>query len=354
MDNITVLLTGAGAPGAPSIIQSLRLIKERKIKIVGVDMNRDSVGFSMVDKNYIVPSADSDEFIDSIIKVCDKESVNVIIPLVTKELHKFAKFKDRFLAMGIKVVVSNEEALKTANNKYLLMKKAEKIGVPVPKFRLVNTYELFREAVFELGYPKIPVCFKPPISNGLRGFRILRNDVDRLDVLLNQKPTNVITTFEEISPVLKKTDKFPELLVMEYLPGEEYSVDSIADEGKPIIAVPRLREKIKMGISFVGKVVYDKEIIDYSLLLLKGIGLHGNIGFQFKRDIQGVPKLIESNPRVQGTMILCTAAGVNMVYFGVKTALREKFEIPKVEWGTRMIRYWREEFYDPSGSPFAL
>ena len=85
MDNITVLLTGAGAPGAPSIIQSLRIVKERKIRIIGVDMNPDSVGFSMVDNHYIVPPAGSDEFIDSIIQICNKKHVDVIIPLVTRE-----------------------------------------------------------------------------------------------------------------------------------------------------------------------------------------------------------------------------------------------------------------------------
>jgi len=354
MDNITVLLTGAGAPGAPSIIQSLRIVKERKIRIIGVDMNPDSVGFSMVDNHHIVPLAGSDEFIDSIIQICNKKHVDVIIPLVTRELFQFAKYKYKFIKMGIRVIVSDESSLNIANNKYLLMKTAQTIGVPVPRFRLVKTFESFEKAVFDFGYPEVPVCFKPPISNGLRGFRVLRRDINRLDILVNQKPTNIITTFEDIAPILKYSQSFPQLLVMEYLPGEEYSVDALADEGKPIVAVPRLREKIKMGISFVGKTVKEEEIIKDSFLLIKGIGLHGNVGFQFKRDINGIPKLIESNPRMQGTMVLCTAAGINMVYLGVKLVLGEKFELPEIHWGVRMIRYWKEVFYDVSRSPFTL
>ncbi len=354
MGDITVLLTGAGAPGAPSIIQSLRIVKERKIKIIGVDMNPDSVGFSMVDNYYIVPPASSDKFIDSVIQICNKEHVDVIIPLVTRELFQFAKYKYKFRKMGISVIVSDESSLNIANNKYLLMAKAKKVGVPVPRFRLVETFESFEKAVFDFGYPDVPVCFKPPISNGLRGFRILRRDINRLDILINQKPINVITTLEDIIPILKYSQHFPQLLVMEYLPGEEYSVDALADKGKPIIAIPRLREKIKMGISFVGKTVKDEEIIKNSFLLIKEINLHGNIGFQFKKDVNGIPKLIESNPRMQGTMVLCTASGINMVYLGVKVALGEKFELPQVHWGVRMIRYWKEVFYDTSGSPFTL
>jgi len=54
MKPITVLITGAGAPGAPGIIKSLRLVKERKIKIIGVDMDKNAVGFTVVDKYYLV------------------------------------------------------------------------------------------------------------------------------------------------------------------------------------------------------------------------------------------------------------------------------------------------------------
>lgn len=59
MDNITVLITGAGAPGAPGIIKSLRMVTERDIRIIGVDMASESSGFAMVDKWYIGEKAES-------------------------------------------------------------------------------------------------------------------------------------------------------------------------------------------------------------------------------------------------------------------------------------------------------
>ena len=44
MENtVTVLMTGAGAPGAPGIIRCLRKNGERSIRIVGVDMNREDL-----------------------------------------------------------------------------------------------------------------------------------------------------------------------------------------------------------------------------------------------------------------------------------------------------------------------
>jgi carbamoyl-phosphate synthase large subunit len=44
-------------------------------------------------------------------------------------------------------------------------------------------------------------------------------------------------------------------------------------------------------------------------------------GFQFKLDSEGVPKILESNPRVQGTMVASTLAGFNMIYYAVQSAL---------------------------------
>jgi len=83
-------------------------------------------------------------------------------------------------------------------------------------------------------------------------------------------------------------------------------------------------------------------------------GLNGNIGLQFRRDENGVPKLIESNPRVQGTIVLCTASGYNMVYNSVKLALGESPMPFEPKWGTKMVRYWEEIFYDRDGESFVL
>ncbi len=147
-------------------------------------------------------------------------------------------------------------------------------------------------------------------------------------LLMNEKPNNIFIGFDEFLSICKGANTFPELIIMEYLPGEEYSVDVLADNGRFISAIPRSRDHIKMGISFVGTAVRDKEIIDYSERIVEGLKLNGNIGLQFKRDNNGIPKIIESNPRVQGTIVLCTAAGENMVYEAVKLSLGEKVSVP--------------------------
>ncbi len=70
--------------------------------------------------------------------------------------------------------------------------------------------------------------------------------------------------------------------------------------------------------------------------------LNGVVGFQFKKNEQGIPCIIESNPRLQGTVILSVAAGANLPCLAVKMALGQQIERPKVKWGVKMIRYWDE------------
>jgi len=344
MKKLTILITGIGAPGAPGIIKSLRLVKERKIKIIGVDMRKDAVGSVLVDEFKSIPSANSSRYFSSLLNVAKKFKVEVILPLNTAELLTLSKNKSIFEKEGIRISISSPESIEIANNKYLLMEKL-KNTIPLPRFYYVKSSSQFKKAVNKLGYPEKIVCFKPPISHGMRGFRILDSRLDRLGVLLNQKPTGIFTTFEEIFFVLKKSNPFPELLVMEFLPGVEYSVDALAQNGKSLIAIPRTRDYIKMGISFEGTLVANKEIVEYCKEISKKLNLNGNVGFQFKENEEGVPKLIECNPRLQGTVVINTFAGVNLVYLAVKLALDEKFEIPKkIKWGTKMIRYWEEVY----------
>lgn len=349
--DITVFITGAGAPGAPGIIKSLRKINERKVKIIGGDANPEiSVGIGLLDKAFKIPFAEASDFAEKVLNICISEKVDVIIPLVTRELMIFASNRQIFRKNGIYVSVSNPESLTTANNKYLLMKFCRESDIPTPDFRRVNSIDEFRIAAKELGYPDKKICFKPPVSNGLRGFRIIEDKQDRLFSLMNEKPNNVYIGFDEFISICKTGAVFPQLVVMEYLPGNEYSVDVLVDNGRFISAIPRSRDHIKMGISFVGTVTKDEEIIGYSRRIVEGLHLNGNIGLQFKRNINGIPMIIESNPRVQGTIVLCTAAGENMVYEAVKLGLGEKLSAPSINWGLKMIRYWDELFIDINGN----
>ena len=346
---LRILLTGAGAPGAWGIIGALRAGADRQIAIVGADMRRDAVGFARCDRVRVIPSAGSPDFWPRVRDALVAEQLHVILPLVTRELDVLAARRAQIEALGARAVVSEPEALALANDKGRTADALRGLGLVAPESRTVHSVDELCSAARDLGYPAVPVVVKPCRSNGSRGVRILDSTADRLRLLLEEKPSSLVSTLDEVAGVLDGADPFPPYVVMEYLPGEEYSVDCLGDGRRALVVVPRRRDQIRQGISFAGTVVQDEQIIAYSRSIVERLRLWGPIGLQVRRDAAGMAKLIEINPRLQGTTALSVAAGVNLPWLSVLLALGEPISIGPIRWGTRVIRYWGDTFWSADG-----
>jgi carbamoyl-phosphate synthase large subunit len=184
MKAVTVIITGAGAPGAPGVIKSLRGNGERSLRVIGVDASSDAVGFKLADAGYQIPLANAPGFIDKLLEIAVAEKADVILPLVTKELEMLSINKDKFQHEGVIVSVSDYQHLKIANNKGNLLGYMKDKGLPVPRFSILKSKETFVKAVKELGYPDESICFKPVRSSGSRGFRIIDAKINRYKLLL--------------------------------------------------------------------------------------------------------------------------------------------------------------------------
>ncbi|MEO2179807.1 MAG: ATP-dependent carboxylate-amine ligase, partial [Candidatus Poseidoniia archaeon] len=177
MKDLKILITAAGSPGSATNIRYLKSIEERKLILIGTDLNHDKIGKHWCDKFYTVPKGEDDNFIPRLLEIIKKEKPDVLLPQSSSEVIPLSKNKDVLEDAGVKVLISSEESVYKSENKAELYKFLEGGPVKIPKFRLVNTLADFLDAVKVLGYPNTPVCFKPPISKGTRGFRILRDDV---------------------------------------------------------------------------------------------------------------------------------------------------------------------------------
>jgi carbamoyl-phosphate synthase large subunit len=343
-DNIHVLMTGAGAPGAPGIIHCLK--QDPRIHLTVSDADENATGRRLHDDFILLPKADQPDFIPRLLHICRELSIDCILPLVTRELFAFAQHQKEFEAQGTRVLVSSDEAISIANNKSSCYVFLRGKGLDVPPFFVVKDVEQFIHAAFELGHPKKPFVFKPSISNGSRGVRIVSDGLDETELLFNRKPYQLEIDHSQALRILSARP-FPELLVSAYLPGDEYSVDCLANEGKAVLIAPRSRRKMINGISVQGEFVQDEAIIHYCREIIAAIGLHGNIGIQVKYGEDGKPYLLEINPRVQGTIVAALGAGVNLPLLAVKQAMGWEIspEEIQVRWGTQFARYWTEVFY---------
>lgn len=337
-------MTGAGAPGAPGIIKCLR--QDPAIRLSVADADANALGRHLQSSFFQIPQAGDSDFVTQILSLCKKEGIEVIMPLVTKELFPFSEQKTHFANAGIKVLVSSYEAICVANDKAACYRFLQERGIAVPKFFVAKTIEDFIHAAYELGHPHEPFCFKPCVGNGSRGFRIISDSMNESEQLFQQKPYTPYITYTHALKILS-SQPFPPLVVTEYLPGEEYSVDCLARHGEVVLAVPRLRQKTINGISVQGTFVRDDEIIAYCTRIISAIGLHGNIGIQVRIATDGRPLLLEINPRVQGTIVAALGAGVNLPLLAVRQELDLLIQPRElqVKWGTSFTRHWTEIFY---------
>lgn len=353
MSKITILITAASGEGFPSFGRYLKRLG-KEFRIVGVSSEKETAGFTFIDKGYFVSQPEDKNYINDLLAVCKKEKVRILIPSDPKELALIAGNKDKFEKAGALVLSSSLKSVLIAEDKEKFFTFCKREGIPVPDFIKVKSYKDFRKAVFQLGYPEKAVCFKPIISSGTRGFRVLSSKNDRLRNLLKDHPGGVMADFSEICSILKTADDFPEILMMEFLPGKEYTVDILANNGQAQIIISRTRDKVLLGGSFLGRTVEEKEIIKYSQKIVEGLNLNAIVGVQFIKDKKGAPKAIEVNPRIQGGTLLSVAAGADLVRLAIKNALGKSWKKPKIKWGTKLIRYFDEIYQDEKGKFFKI
>jgi carbamoyl-phosphate synthase large subunit len=301
-------------------------------------MKKDVIGKYWVSKFYQLPAPESERYIDRINSICKKESVDLIIPQTTRETATLSKSLSK---VDSKVMVSDASAIAKANNKYELMKVCRELKIPCPEFFLIKSIDELRKRADQLGYPGNPIVVKPPVSFGSRGFRVLKENTSwDAKRFLSEKPNSTEMSLDELSKILERGKDFPELLVTEFLPGSEYTVDVFSGE-KMSVAIPRLRKETVNGISFRTSLEYREDITNYSLKIAKNLGLRYAFGFQFKLDGNNVPRILECNPRVQGTMVASVFSGVNVIWMAVRESVGMTVKsIPKKPKKSEFYRFW--------------
>jgi carbamoyl-phosphate synthase large subunit len=339
---VTVLVTGGGAPGIAGTLYALRNNPDGvRVRVITCDMRDEVIGKYLADEFYLVPSGESPDFIETLLEIASRRNVDVILPQVNQELLPLAKNLPRFNAHGIAVAVAQRASIERANDKWAVLEAAKACGVPYPEGILTCSEIELVQAVKALGYPVRKVVVKPRLSNGLRGLRILSEELWDVTRFLKEKPGSLEIPLDELLAILRN-GCWPELIVQEFLPGAEYTVDVFRGR-YGAIAIPRLREEIRSGITFQARVELRADLERFSLQLAEELDLRYAFGFQFKLSEEGTPKLLECNPRVQGTMVTAVFAGCNVIWWAVKEALGDEV-IPNkparsVD-GMRLLRYW--------------
>lgn len=351
LKRVTVLITCAGGVISPSHIGSLRANPEgRPLRIVATDATVPCIGQHSADRFYQVPFGTSPDYIERLLDICKRESVDVIFPASHEESLAFAKNRELFEEAGAIIAVSRYPVLELACNKKLAYRKLKDAGLPCPEFYAVKTFAEFEDAASKLGIDNRKVVMKTLVSRGGRGTRVLTKE-STVGLLLNEKPGFLEQDYGVVCQMLRGLDDglFPELVLMEYLPGTIVSVDFLAKGGRALIVVPKIRVFGNASQTLVGRVHRDPVVEESIARISEAFGFDYNVNIEMAYSREGVALPFDFNPRIAASVAFCSAAGANLIYFALKMALGE--EVPKVEVkdGVMMLRYFKELYVGADG-----
>jgi hypothetical protein len=140
-------------------------------------------------------------------------------------------------------------------------------------------------------------------------------------------------------------------LVMQYLPGHEYSVDIAAREGELLAAVVR-----RKPISGSGQLLQDNpSLLASARSLVAHFKLNAMVNIQFRDDDSGAPRLLEINPRASGGIGMSCMSGINLPEIAVRAVLSASYTVPPIiaRYGVRVAEVPRAVIV-PEAEPEAL
>ncbi len=315
---IRVLVTGVGGPAAVSVIKSLSL--DPSVQLLAADMDPWAAGLYLLppDARTLIPAGLDPDFASAVLARCVALGVHVLIPTVDAEMRPLAGARAEYAAAGIELMLAPGRALDLTLDKLALAQCCAG-HVRVPRT------ECFDDSLDPASWD-YPVVLKPRTGSGSRDI-------------------SVVVSAQELAGLGRSA----EFIVQEYLPGEEYSIDVLADTRSHVIAaVPRVRARVDSGVSVAGRTVHDPELEYFGATVASVTGLTYIANVQARRDAAGRAALLEVNPRAPGALPLTMASGVNMP----RLALDVLRGLPVPEHvdfhEMAMVRFLEERFMDLS------
>jgi len=299
-----IVVTGVGGGVGQSI---LKCLQRSPYRIIGVDSLVNGTGLYSVERGYIGEFAYSANFIDRLLEICKKESANVIFPGLDVELIPLSKNRDIFKKNGIEVIVSSEEVISIADDKY-----------KTAQFLKGNNYLHPRTEKEIKDNFKFPMIVKPRYG-GARSIGCV-----------------ICNSYEDLFNAVKNKNNY---IIQEYIDSDEYTCGTVVFNNKCYGCIPAERE-LRCGDTYKLCFKKNNKIITYLEDVIERLKPYGacNIQLRFKNS---KCYIFEFNARCSGTTAARAIAGFNEPLW-ICQAL-EKSIYTELDFREIVIfRYWKE------------
>jgi len=200
----TIMIIGAGLMQIPAI----RIAREMGLKTLVTDYNKDADGFKYADTCLVISTKDIEGTVRTAREYSRRDRVDGVITVGTDASMTVAAVANALGLPGIKY--ENAEA---AANKLKMRKRFRKFKVPSPDFYETWDFEDAKKNSKKLGFPFV---VKPSDNMGSRGV----SKVSAMDQL------------EAAFSYAKSASPSGEVIMEEFMDGDELSIDSLVWNGK--------------------------------------------------------------------------------------------------------------------------
>ena len=305
-----------------SALAATRALGAHAIPVVTSDVTRRTLAgaskYSRASVVYPSPHDAPDDFIATLSRLILQFDIDVLFPMTDVTTALVLKHRTRL--PNVRIPCPSFETYDTVTDKYRLFQTAQKLGLPMPATRFVDTGGLTPEVIAAVQFPAV---LKPARSRIFAQGRWLSTSV------------KIAGSPQELRRIIYAHTWFQDqpFLIQEYVHGQGQGIFALYDHGRPLafFAHQRLREKPpEGGVSVLSaSVPVSARMRQIAEALLTPINWHGVAMVEFKVASDGTPYLMEINGRFWGSLQLAVDAGVDFPHLLYRLALGET--IPAVK-----------------------
>ena len=300
---MNILLTSVGRRAY--IIDYLRDIYKNlglSGNIVATNSDMNTTAMSVADKAFESPLIYDKEYIPFLLEICKNEKIDILISLFDIDLMILAKNKAEFEALGVKVIVSNEDVINICNDKFEMLEYLKKINMPVPE-----TYLDLDKAIEYADFDKKTYILKP--RWGMGSLSIFEaEDKKELEVLYEKAKRSIQKSYLRFE---SNADMNRAILIQEKIKGDEFGLDIFNDlEGENLSVTVKRKYAMRSGETDIAEVIKNSELEDVGKKIAKSLSHIGNLDMDILLS-EGKAYIIDMNARFGGGYPFTHNAGVN-------------------------------------------
>lgn len=243
------------------------------------------------DSYYVVPKITDSGYIDVILDICVKEKINGAFSLIDPELSLLTKHREKFEAIGVKIIGSDLEICERALNKWDMYCWLRDNG-----FKCAKTYMSVEEFEADLTNRKaeFPVFVKPVCGSASLNIQKIY-DIDTLRLICKKNKN---------------------LIIQRFLDGQEIGADCYIDmiTGELVSVFTKKKLLMRAGETDKGISFKDEKLFGLISEFVKKSGYSGVIDIDIF-DINGEYYISEVNPRFGGGYPHAYESGVNFMRY---------------------------------------